>query len=246
RERQSRHAARLLAACRLRSSGNDIDDLVGVGVDDADLIIGDEVAIAAILRNKREHCSWQRCKAHRPRHARADVDPEIHVVKAVDVPLLENGLVDVGALLLGELHAASRSFLGAALRCLVGGLRPGTALGSLLLGFSLRTALGSLLLGFSSRTTLGSPLLGLSLCCTLAVFVGLRLRTLRAVFARLRPIAALCALLRLRTTLGSLLLGLAPLGALSALLAAFLARFTLCGGFALRFAVLRALLGLSP
>src|SRR5262249_12241428 len=151
---------------------------------------------------------------------RADVDPEIHVVNAVDVPLLENGLVDVGALLLRELHAASRSFLGA-------GLRPGAALGSLLLGFSLRTTLGSLLLGFSSRTTLGSPLLGLSLCTALAVFLGVRLRTLRAVLARLRPIAALCALLRLRTTLGSLLLGLAPLGALSALLAAFLARFTL-------------------
>src|SRR5262245_26857910 len=189
--------------------------------------MGDEVAIAAILRNKREYCSWQWCKAHRPRHARADVDPEIHVVNAVDVPLLENGLVDVGALLLRELHAASRSFLGA-------GLRPGAALGSLLLGFSLRTTLGSLLLGFSSRTTLGSlllgfssrttlgslllgfssrttlgsPLLGLSLCTTLAVFLGVRLRTLRAVLARLRPIAALCQLLRLRPALGSLLLGL--------------------------------------
>src|SRR5262245_58975463 len=165
-----------MAACRLRSTGDDIDDLVGVGIDDDDLVIGDEVAIAAILRNKGEHRSWQRCKAHRSRHARANVDREIHMLNAVDFPLLENGLVDVGPLLLRELHPASRSFLGA-------GLRPGAALGSLLPVFCPRTALGSLFLG-----------LGLS--CTLAVVSGLRLRTLRAVFTRLGPVAALCARLR--------------------------------------------------
>src|SRR5262245_34738656 len=178
-----------MAACRLRSTGDDIDDLVGVGIDDDDLVIGDEVAIAAILRNKGEHRSWQRCKAHRSRHARANVDREIHMLNAVDFPLLENGLVDVGSLLLRELHPASRCFLGA-------GLRPGAALGSLLPVFRLRTALGSLLLGFCPRTALGSLFLGLGLSCTLAVVSGLRLRTLRAVFTRLGPVAALCARLR--------------------------------------------------
>src|SRR5215467_15660664 len=242
RERQMRHPARLSAACRLRSSRDDLDDLVGVGVDDADLIIGDEVAIAAKLRNNGEHRSWQRYKMHGSWYARADIDREVHVVNAIDVPLLENGLVEVGPLLFRELHAFPRS----ALRSLVAGLRTSAALGSLLPGFGLRAALGSLLFALGLRSTLGSMLIRLSLCCTLAVFPGLRLRTLRAVLAILRSVAALGVLLGLRAALRALLHGLAALGTLSAPLAAMLARFPLCGGFALRFALLRALFGLSP
>src|SRR5262249_5386053 len=223
RERQMRHPARLSAACRLRSSRDDLDDLVGVGVDDADLIIGDEVAIAAKLRNNGEHRSWQRYKMHGSSYARADIDREVQVVNGIDVPLLENGLVEVGPLLFRELHAFPRS----ALRSLVAGLRTSAALGSLLPGFGLRAALGSLLfalglraalgsllVALSLRSTLGSMLIRLSLCCTLAVFPGLRLRTLRAVLAILRSVAALGVLLRLRAALRALLHGLAALGTL--------------------------------
>src|ERR1700694_5484190 len=39
---------------------DDVDDHVGVRLDDADLIVNDDVAIAAVFRNQRDEEGWNR------------------------------------------------------------------------------------------------------------------------------------------------------------------------------------------
>src|SRR5262249_58194430 len=56
-----------------------IDDLVGPGIDDADLVTHDEVAVATIVREEPDHLARHGEQVHRAR------DPVSHVIVEVDI-----------------------------------------------------------------------------------------------------------------------------------------------------------------
>src|SRR6516164_626213 len=76
-ERQALVGCPMVNAGGLARSPDHVDDLEGAGIDDANLIIGDEIAVLAILRHQRDHRCGEYGNANRARNARADLDCEL-------------------------------------------------------------------------------------------------------------------------------------------------------------------------
>ena len=73
-------AATAAGAC-LPALVDDVNDLVGVGLDDDDVVLHHEVAIAAVLRHDVDDRGRDRVQLDAARHARADRDREVDVAR---------------------------------------------------------------------------------------------------------------------------------------------------------------------
>src|SRR5581483_7785539 len=178
------HMASALGHARNLSRRLDhLDDLVGAGIDDADAVVDDHVAIGTVLRHQRDDRSGEQGKPHRPRNPRPHVDREVRAGGPIDVALLENGIVHARTLLLGQLHATACAWFGLCTlgahfslpglgtlrarpsRLVLGIALPGLLLLRLRAAFRAllllgpRRALGCWLLAFRASRTLGRRLL---------------------------------------------------------------------------------------
>src|SRR5439155_9083255 len=85
---------------------DDLDDLVGVRVDDQDLFPDTNKLISAPLRVDRHHFRRNRVELHVTRHAGADRDREVDIGDRCNVLLLDHSR-DLGLLLGRELGAGA-------------------------------------------------------------------------------------------------------------------------------------------
>ena len=142
---------RTAACCRLSRHRDDLDDLVGVRFDNADLVVDHHVPVAAILRHDADNGCRQGHEANRFWQAGANVDRDGDVGGTIQIAVLRKGLPDIRALLLGKLHAVGRT--------VVLGLGP-CALGRLVL--RCRGLFGGSLAGCPGSAFSAVPLVALS------------------------------------------------------------------------------------
>src|SRR5687767_15150653 len=98
-------AATVIGGAPVASLVDDVDDLVGVRLDDDDVVLHHEVAIAAVLRHDVDDRGRDRVQLDAARHARADRDREVDVAQLPHA-LPAEGLADSRAPFLRQLHVA--------------------------------------------------------------------------------------------------------------------------------------------
>ena len=244
-------AAELCSSAAGRPDWYDRDDLAAA-VDDDDVVSYDEVLVSAPLRIDFDQRGRHVEHAHARRHDRSNAHSEIDVIHARYVAGGENGLLNLRALLRGQVHVATSLTLDLTLLGLT--LLSLTLLRSLLLCLTLLslTLLRSLLLRLTllrgltllALLTLRSLTGGLTLLTALALLTLLALRGLTRGLITLLALATLLAL----TLLALALHALVALALLTLILLALLALVSLallrlaCGLLVLPLA---ALLGLT-
>src|SRR5512133_422341 len=92
---------------RAASALDDIDDLSGRGLDDDDLIVVDDVIVAAIFRHERDDFRWQRPDDDITRQRGPDRDVNVEVAHPVDAAAAQQGRTDLRPLLGGDIGCAS-------------------------------------------------------------------------------------------------------------------------------------------
>src|SRR5687768_18309359 len=93
--RQAQHAL---------GDNNDLDDLIGIGIDNADLVADDKVAIASVGGDNDDDILGDGAEFDSARYGAANIDRDIHVGGLA--LMLSGGALNLGALLLAQRHAA--------------------------------------------------------------------------------------------------------------------------------------------